>query len=66
MVNDVVDSLARLLCEHAQAYNYDHKANPTIDMNVGACPRHIAIANELVTGEEKNCHVHEDCVLCVY
>lgn len=48
MVEDVIFSLARLLCEHAQAYNYDHGPSPTIDMNVGACPRHIAMASEIV------------------
>lgn len=47
---DIIHSLARTLCNHAQEYMYDHGPTPTVDMNVGACPRHIAIATGLVDG----------------
>lgn len=41
------DQLAWALCNHAQMLDYDHGDHPTIEWNVGACPRHIGMAHEL-------------------
>lgn len=41
------EQLAWALCRHAQQLCYDHGANPTVDWNVGACPRHIGMAYDI-------------------
>ena len=42
------EKLARALCKYAEMFNYDHGPNPTIDWNIGACPRHTGMAHELI------------------
>jgi hypothetical protein len=48
----VYRTLAVSLCVHAQDWGYDHGASPTIDWNVGACPRHVAMAQQIVGTDE--------------
>lgn len=45
---EIYESLARLLCAHAQEFNYDHGPNPTLEWPVGACPRHIQMAYGII------------------
>lgn len=42
------DQLAWALCKDARVLGYDHGASPTVDMTVGACPRHISLAYSLL------------------
>lgn len=41
------DQLAWALCKHAQMLDYDHGPSPA-KMTVGACPRHISLAYEIL------------------